>query len=177
MKKKIMVIIAALFVITAAVATVGAAGRGKVGNPSAAVSGICDGVPAQDGTGMQYGKNENAGQGNGAGGCIYDGDCPNDGVPAQEYGMSFGRYKAYQELLKYYPDITPEECNELSMNEIKNLILESGGEWVGNSQNNSQCTNSTDETKGQNNGNSVKEENSGNGKGNGNKSGNQKGKN
>lgn len=50
MKKKIMVIIAALFVITAAVATVGAAGRGKVGNPSAAVSGICDGVPAQDGT-------------------------------------------------------------------------------------------------------------------------------
>ena len=90
---------------------------------------------------------------------------------AQEYGMSFGKYKAYQELLKYYPDITPEECNELSMNEIKNLILESGGEWVGNSQNNSQCTNSTDETKGQNSGNS------GNGKGNGNKSGNQKGKN
>lgn len=89
----------------------------------------------------------------------------------------FIKYKAYQELLKYYPDITPEECNELSMNEIKNLILESGGEWVGNSQNNSQCTNSTDETKGQNNGNSVKEENSGNGKGNGNKSGNQKGKN
>ena len=73
---------------------------------------------------------------------------------AQEYGMSFGKYKAYQELLKYYPDITPEECNELSMNEIKNLILESGGEWVGNSQNNSQCTNSTDETKGQNSGNS-----------------------
>lgn len=66
---------------------------------------------------------------------------------AQEYGMSFGKYKAYQELLKYYPDITPEECNELSMNEIKNLILESGGEWVGNSQNNSQCTNSTDEKK------------------------------
>lgn len=89
----------------------------------------------------------------------------------------FIKYKVYQELLKYYPDITPEECNELSMNEIKNLILESGGEWVGNSQNNSQCTNSTDETKGQNNGNSVKEENSGNGKGNGNKSGNQKGKN
>ncbi len=84
MKKKIMVIIAALFVITAAVATVGAAGRGKVGNPSAAVSGICDGVPTQDGTGMQYGKNENAGQGNGAGGCIYDGECPNDGVPAQD---------------------------------------------------------------------------------------------
>lgn len=83
----------------------------------------------------------------------------------------FIKYKAYQELLKYYPDITPEECNELSMNEIKNLILESGGEWVGNSQNNSQCTNSTDETKGQNS------ENSGNGKGNGNKSGNQKGKN
>lgn len=71
----------------------------------------------------------------------------------------FIKYKAYQELLKYYPDITPEECNELSMNEIKNLILESGGEWVGNSQNNSQCTNSTDETKGQNS------ENSGNGKG------------
>lgn len=46
---------------------------------------------------------------------------------AQEYGMSFGRYKAYQELLKYYPDITPEECNELSMNEIKNLILETVG--------------------------------------------------
>lgn len=96
---------------------------------------------------------------------------------AQEYGMSFGKYKAYQELLKYYPDITPEECNELSMNEIKNLILESGGEWIGNSQNNSQCTNSTDETKGQNSGNSGKGENSGNGKGNGNKSGNQKGKN
>lgn len=96
---------------------------------------------------------------------------------AREYGMSFGKYKAYQELLKYYPDITPEECNELSMNEIKNLILENGGEWIGNSQNNSQCTNSTDETKGQNSGNSGKGENSGNGKGNGNKSGNQKGKN
>lgn len=40
----------------------------------------------------------------------------------------FIKYKAYQELLKYYPDITPEECNELSMNEIKNLILESGWE-------------------------------------------------
>ncbi|MEE0763129.1 MAG: hypothetical protein UIM27_09260 [Acutalibacteraceae bacterium] len=92
MKKKIMVIIAALFVITAAVATVGAAGRGKVGNPSAAVSGICDGVPAQDGTGMQYGKNENAGQGNGTGDCIYDGECPNDGVPAQDgTGMQYGK--------------------------------------------------------------------------------------
>ena len=65
MKKKIMVIIAALFVITAAVATVGAAGRGKVGNPSSAVSGICDGVPTQDGTGMQYGKNQNGGNGKG----------------------------------------------------------------------------------------------------------------
>ncbi|WP_442856046.1 hypothetical protein [Anaeromassilibacillus sp. An172] len=96
---------------------------------------------------------------------------------AREYGMSFGKYKAYQELLKYYPDITPEECNELSMNEIKNLILENGGEWIGNSQNNSRCTNSTDETKGQNSGNSGKGENSGNGKGNGNKGGNQKGKN
>ena len=96
---------------------------------------------------------------------------------AQEYGMSFGKYKAYQELLKYYPDITPEECNELSMNEIKNLILESGGEWIGNSQNNSQCTNSTDETKGQNSGNSGKGEGPENGKGNGNKGGNQKGKN
>lgn len=67
MKKKIMDIIAALFVITAAVATVGAAGRGKVGNPSAAVSGICDGVPAQYGTGMQYGKNQNGGNGNKSG--------------------------------------------------------------------------------------------------------------
>lgn len=65
MKKRIMAIIAALFVITAAVATVGAAGRGKVGNPSAAVSGICDGVPTQDGTGMQYGKNQNGGNGKG----------------------------------------------------------------------------------------------------------------
>ncbi len=68
MKKKIMVIIASLVVLTAAVATVGAAGRGnggKVGNPSAAVSGICDGVPAQDGTGMQYGKNQNGGNGKG----------------------------------------------------------------------------------------------------------------
>lgn len=92
MKKKIMVIIAALFVITAAVATVGAAGRGKVGNPSAAVSGICDGVPAQDGTGMQYGKDENVGQGNGTGDCIYNEDCPNDGVPAQDgTGMQYGK--------------------------------------------------------------------------------------
>lgn len=93
MKKKIMVIIAALFVITAAVATVGAAGRGKVGNPSAAVSGICDGVPAQDGTGMQYGKSENAGQGNGTGECIYyDGECSNDGVPVQDgTGMQYGK--------------------------------------------------------------------------------------
>lgn len=80
---------------------------------------------------------------------------------AREYGMSFGKYKAYQELLKYYPDMTPEDCSELSMNEIKNLILESGGQWTGNSQNNSRCTNSEGETKGQNSGNS------GNGQGEG----------
>lgn len=80
---------------------------------------------------------------------------------ALDYGMSFGKYKAYQELLNYYPDMTPEECSKLSMNEIKNLILESGGEWIGNSQNNSQCTNSADETKGQNSGNSGKGEGEG----------------
>lgn len=76
---------------------------------------------------------------------------------AQEYGMSFGKYKAYQELLNYYPDMTPEECNELSMYEIKNLILQNGGEWNGNSQN-EDCS-APSENKGQNSGLSGKGEN------------------
>lgn len=57
---------------------------------------------------------------------------------ALELGMSFGKYRAYQQLLVYYPDMTAEECRQLSMNQIKNMILEMGGEWEGGSQGNSQ---------------------------------------
>lgn len=57
---------------------------------------------------------------------------------AQNAGMSVGKYRAYQQLLLYYPDMTAQECSELSMNEIKNLIIENGGEWQGSSQNGAQ---------------------------------------
>lgn len=85
---------------------------------------------------------------------------------AMEYGMSFGKYKAYQELLKYYPDITTEECNRLSMNEIKNLILQNGGDWNLNSQS-EECTGTSNENKGQKEENSGKENGKGTGQGKG----------
>lgn len=53
---------------------------------------------------------------------------------AEKAGMTVGKYRAYQQLLMYYPDMTAEECSGLSMNQIKNLILEMGGEWEGGFQ-------------------------------------------
>lgn len=87
---------------------------------------------------------------------------------AMGYGMSFGKYKAYLQLIEYYPGITPEECNKLSMNEIKDLITQKGGDWNLNSQS-EECTGTLNENKGQKEENRSKE----NGKGTGNGEGEQ----
>ena len=41
---------------------------------------------------------------------------------AQEYEMSFGRYRAFVELSQYDADITVEDCHGMSMGEIQSRI-------------------------------------------------------
>lgn len=41
---------------------------------------------------------------------------------AHHNGLSFGKYQAYLELAEYDRTITPEECKQLSMREIRNRI-------------------------------------------------------
>ena len=45
-------------------------------------------------------------------------------APAHRHGMSCGKYRAFLELQKFYPDITPEEIQGMSMREIRNLTDE-----------------------------------------------------
>ena len=45
-------------------------------------------------------------------------------APAHGHGMSCGKYRAFLELQKFYPDITPEEIQGMSMREIQNLTDE-----------------------------------------------------
>ncbi len=46
---------------------------------------------------------------------------------ASEYDISFGKYRAYLELLEVSPDVAVDEISGLSMAEIRNLIGESDG--------------------------------------------------
>ena len=41
---------------------------------------------------------------------------------AHQYGMSFGKYRAYQELAEYEENITVEDCHGMTMEEIQNRI-------------------------------------------------------
>ena len=41
---------------------------------------------------------------------------------AHENGVSFGKYRAYQELLKYAPDYPMDDFKKLTMSEIQNII-------------------------------------------------------
>ena len=46
---------------------------------------------------------------------------------AHKAGMSFGKYRAYQELKRLDPDITEEEIESMTMQEIQNRIRELSG--------------------------------------------------
>lgn len=66
-------------------------------NGGVCVNSDCDGVPAQDGTGNQYGRNNEVGNGaqNRGETCVNSETCPNedcDGIPAQDgTGNQYGR--------------------------------------------------------------------------------------
>lgn len=46
----------------------------------------------------------------------------NDVEEARRSGLSFGKYQAYLELFKYDKSITVEDCKELSMHQIRDLL-------------------------------------------------------
>ncbi len=45
-------------------------------------------------------------------------------APAHDHGMSCGKYRAFLELQKRFPDITPEEIQAMTMREIRDLAEE-----------------------------------------------------
>lgn len=45
-------------------------------------------------------------------------------APAHDHGMSCGKYRAFLELQKLFPDITPEEIQDMTMREIRDLAEE-----------------------------------------------------
>ncbi|MGI5960052.1 MAG: anti-sigma-I factor RsgI family protein [Massiliimalia sp.] len=47
---------------------------------------------------------------------------------AQQEGISFGKYRVYLELKEYDPNITPEECQNMSMRQLNDLLEQYGGE-------------------------------------------------
>lgn len=47
---------------------------------------------------------------------------------ADQLGMSCGKYRAYLEVLKLDPDITPEEIQNMTMREIRELIVSLSGD-------------------------------------------------
>lgn len=53
---------------------------------------------------------------------------PEDVALAHANGLSFGKYQAYTELLKWDSTITPDKVRSLSMREIQNLIRSYSGE-------------------------------------------------
>lgn len=52
---------------------------------------------------------------------------------AHDAGLSCGKYHAYQELLAYDPSITPEEVQQMTMREIRELLAQYQGENVSGS--------------------------------------------
>lgn len=52
---------------------------------------------------------------------------------AHQYGMSFGKYQAYLDLLRYDSSITPEQCSGMTMREIHALTAQyANGSGAGN---------------------------------------------
>ncbi|PWM46606.1 MAG: hypothetical protein DBX47_02165 [Clostridiales bacterium] len=76
---------------------------------------------------------------------------------AHETGLSFGKYKKYMELLQYDPEITPEECINMSMRELQDLINKytssSDDKKDGDGENKPQNGNGMQNGKGNQNGN------------------------
>ena len=91
---------------------------------------------------------------------------------AHEAGLSVGRYQVYQELLENGVSITPEECRNLSMRELRALLNEgestssSGGPSADSSLDSNSESTQTSSSPGYG-GNSHHEENGHGGEGNG----------
>lgn len=91
---------------------------------------------------------------------------------AHEAGLSVGRYQVYQELLENGVSITPEECRNLSMRELRALLNEgestssSGGSSADSSLDSNSESTQTSSSPGYG-GNSHHEENGHGGEGNG----------
>lgn len=66
----------------------------------------------------------------------YSGTChsisPEERSQAHEHGLSFGKYRAYQELKEYVPEITPSDCQDMSMAQIRELIEQAQGQGKDN---------------------------------------------
>lgn len=54
---------------------------------------------------------------------------------AHEVGLPFGKYRAFLELQKLDPDVTPDEVREMTMREIRNRIAELSGDTESSSAN------------------------------------------
>lgn len=78
---------------------------------------------------------------------------------AHECGLSVGKYSAYLRLLEYDSTITPEDCKNMTMAEIRELILEYERENGAEKQDGSDDNNSSSNSNNSSNGN-VTEENS-----------------
>ena len=61
---------------------------------------------------------------------------------AHHSGMSFGKYEAYLELSQYDSSITPEQCNEMSMCEIRSLISQYSNDYNSNVYDSDNCNES-----------------------------------
>lgn len=48
-------------------------------------------------------------------------------IKAHESGLSFGKYRAYQELLKYDPNFSVDKIKDMTMREIRDIIDEHAG--------------------------------------------------
>lgn len=54
---------------------------------------------------------------------------------AHHHGMSYGRYALYQLLLEYYPNLTSDEVNNMSVAEIMELLSDAGYDGFTNASN------------------------------------------
>ena len=91
---------------------------------------------------------------------------------AHSLGLSYGKYKVYAEIQEYDAELTPEQANQMTMRELRDLLdkLQSGNDSASSSPK------ETDSQRGSGNGNgSGNGSGSGNGNGNGNGSGNSSG--
>lgn len=105
---------------------------------------------------------------------LYQGSCQtadSDTLKAAgEAGLSVGRYLAWLELAELDPSVTPEDCQEMTMREIRERIAEAGGttEWPGGQGTGNQYGQEPNNQNGQGAGNQYGQgTNSQNGQGNG----------